>query len=139
MADHYTLLDHTADLAIQIRGADLKSLFENAGMALMHLMIAGSTIARPTSTEISVRGQDLTDLMVRWLGEILYLFSGDSRVVTSIHIQVIRPEGLTALVEAVPFDARSHEVQTDVKAVTYYQAEVARMDDHWLARIVFDI
>ena len=68
----YTLFDHTADLGIKIRGSDLKNLFEEAGRALMELMIRGELFEKTSSKTISVSGGDLADLMVRWLGEILY-------------------------------------------------------------------
>jgi SHS2 domain-containing protein len=139
MAVHYRILDHTADLSIEVHGADPKNLFENAGMALMELLVGGTTPEAPTSVAISVTGQDLTDLLVRWLGEILYLFAGEDRVVTSASIRTMTAEKLEAIVEAVPFDPRSHVVRTDVKAVTYHQAQVVERGGRWVARVIFDV
>ena len=83
---NFTILDHTADLGIKIYGANLIDLFESAGKALIHLMIRINSPEKPASMKISISGDDLADLMVRWLGEILYLFEGESLVVTSISI-----------------------------------------------------
>jgi SHS2 domain-containing protein len=85
-APDYTLLDHTADLGIKVRGTDLKDLFQSAGKALMHLMVRADIPSKTTPMKISVSGEDLADLMVRWLGEILYLFAGEKLVVTSIRM-----------------------------------------------------
>jgi SHS2 domain-containing protein len=139
MAVHYRILDHTADLAIEVQGANPKNLFENAGAALMHLLIGGTSTEPPTSVEIFVTGQDLTDLLVRWLGEILYQFAGEERVVTTIFIRKMTSEGLEATLETVPFAPRSHRVLTDMKAVTYHQAQVVEKDGRWLARVIFDV
>ena len=72
-APEYTFIDHTADLGIKIRGTDLKDLFENAARALMHLMVRGGSRVETKTMKLSVSGEDLADLMVRWLGEVLYL------------------------------------------------------------------
>lgn len=139
MTKHYRVLDHTADLSIEVQGTDLKNLFENAGAALMHLLVRGARSGPCTSVEISVTGQDLTDLFVRWLGEILYQFTGEGRVVTSTCIRKMTSERIEATVEAIPFDTGSHEVLNDVKAVTYHQAQVVEKTGRWVARVIFDV
>ncbi len=140
MGNDYILLDHTADLALQVEGSNLNTLFENAGMALMHVLVGGGTSAQPLSTQIAVSGQDLSDVLVRWLGEILYLFVGDGRVVTSIRLRHASPERLEATVDCVPFDPEGHEVRTEVKGVTYHQAEVSRESSgRWTARVILDV
>ena len=93
-APDYTLLDHTADLGIRVYGTDLKDLFEGAGRALMHLMVKAEIPSKTHSMKISVSGKDLADLMVRWLGEILYLFAGENLVVTSIRMGSVSSSAL---------------------------------------------
>ena len=135
----YTFFDHTADLGIKIRGANLKELFENAGKALMHLMLRAKSYKKPDSMRISVTGDDLADLMVRWLGEILYLFEGDNLVVTSVKIESLHQFRLEASLETVPFDPRIHETLREIKAVTYHQIKVADKGGIWEARVIFDL
>ena len=135
----YTLLDHTADLGMRTWGADLKKLFENAGLALMDLMISGVSPKRALPKKISVTGDDLADLMVRWLGEILYLLVGETRVVTSIHIVDIQPSFLEADLKTVPFHPEIHEILNEIKAVTYHQIEVTEKENRWEARVIFDL
>jgi SHS2 domain-containing protein len=77
--------------------------------------------------------------MVRWLSEILYLFDGEGEVVTGVKIPVIFPSHLEAVVEKVPFDPDQHEIQHEIKAVTYHQINVAEKKDHWEAKIIFDV
>jgi SHS2 domain-containing protein len=89
--------------------------------------------------KISVSGGDLADLMVRWLGEILYLFEGDDLVVTSISIDSLTPSQLEATLETVPYDPEIHEILNEIKAVTYHQIEVSNKGDIWEARVIFDL
>jgi SHS2 domain-containing protein len=138
-APDYTLLDHTADLGIKVRGTDLKDLFESAGRALMHLMVGADIPSKTTSMEISVSGEDLADLMVRWLGEVLYLFAGEKLVVTSIRMGSVSSSYLEATLETAPFEPEFHEVLSEIKAVTYHQIQVTQKTNGWEARIIFDV
>jgi len=136
---NYTLLNHTADLGIKIRGTNLMDLFESAGNALMHVMLKSRIPGKTHSKKISVSGDDLADLMVRWLGEILYLFEGDDLVVTSVNIDSLTSTHLEATLETVPFDPEIHEILNEIKAVTYHQVQVTNKGDIWEARVIFDL
>ena len=136
---NYTLLDHTADLGIRIFGTDLIDLFETAGKALMHLMIQGESPVDASPVTISLSGADLCDLMVRWLGEILYLLEGEKLVVNSLKIADLSPSSLAAILQTVPLDLRYHEILNEIKAVTYHQIAVAQKADHWEAKVIMDL
>ena len=137
----YTLLDHTADLGIKIRGTDPINLFENAGRALIHLILKVKPPGKTTPLKLSLSGDDLADLMVRWLGEILYLFEGEHLVVTSINIGALSPSppSLEAALDTIPFDPQMHEILMEIKAVTYHQIEVVDKGDMWESSVIFDL
>jgi SHS2 domain-containing protein len=137
----YTLLDHTADLGIKIRGTDPIDLFENAGRALIHLILMIKSPGKTTPLKLSLSGDDLADLMVRWLGEILYLFEGENLVVTSINIGALSPSppSLEAALDTTPFDPQMHEILMEIKAVTYHQIEVVNKGDMWESSVIFDL
>jgi SHS2 domain-containing protein len=138
-APDYTLLDHTADLGIRVYGTDLKDLFEGAGRALMHLMVKAEIPSKTHSMKISVSGEDLADLMVRWLGEILYLFAGENLVVTSIRMGSVSSSALEATLETAPFEPEIHETLREIKAVTYHQIEVTEIPNGWETKVIFDV
>jgi SHS2 domain-containing protein len=138
-APDYTLLDHTADLGIMVRGTDLKDLFESAGRALMHLMVRAATPGKTTSMKISVSGEDLADLLIRWLGEILYLFAGENLVVTSIRLDSISSSHLEGSLETATFEPEFHEILREIKAVTYHQIQVTEKANGWEAKVIFDV
>ncbi len=136
---NFTLLDHTADLGIIVRGTDLTNLFEGAAQSMIQIMVRAKPAKKTKALKLTVSGEDLADLMVRWLGEILYLFEGENEVVTAVHIDSISPSHLDASLETVPFDLDLHEMLCEIKAVTYHQIEVAEKNNHWEARIIFDL
>lgn len=136
---NFTLIDHTADIGILVQGTNLKELFQNAGEALLQIMLKGDPGRQTLMQSLSVSGSDYADLMVRWLSEILYLFQGEKRIVNAIRIQDIRPYQLTAQIETMAFDPTLHEILYEIKAVTYHQIEVIQKDKQWQARVIFDI
>jgi SHS2 domain-containing protein len=134
----FTFLDHTADMGILVRHTDLKGLFEAAAAAMMHIMVKPVHALKAVQNDLAISGLDLTDLMIRWLGEILYLFEADRLVVTNASILTLSPNGLEARIFCAPFDPSNFEVFCEIKAVTYHQAHVGRKDNHWEARVIFD-
>jgi SHS2 domain-containing protein len=135
----FEIIDHTADLGIVVAGSNLKELFQNASHAMMRIMLEEVPEESGETTKISVQGSDLPDLMVRWLGEILYLFEGENRLVTQSKILEITPNHLDARIKTTPFSSAKHEILTEIKAVTYHQIEVIRKGGVWNARIIFDL
>jgi SHS2 domain-containing protein len=135
----FDLLDHTADLGIIVRGASLEELFEAAAKSMTSIMVISRSSDNIESETLSVLGADLPDLMVRWLGEILYLFEGEKRVLADVKIDRISPSSIDATLKTFPFDPKMHEVLREIKAVTYHQIEVAHRGDRWKAKVIFDL
>jgi len=135
----YILLDHTADLGIRIYGTDLTDLFENACNSLIDLFLNIKSPRNSTPFQITIESEDLEDLMVRWLGEILYLFDGDNTVVISNKISKLSQNHLMATLETVTFDPLIHEITREIKAVTYHNIQVIEKKGTWEAAIIFDL
>jgi SHS2 domain-containing protein len=133
------LLDHTADLGIMVRGVDIKNIFERTAHAMMNIMVSRKSAGKSHNLNLSLDAEDSAELMVHWLGEILYLFHGEKKVVTRLEINSISLSHLDATLEAVPFDTDYHEVLREIKAVTFHQIEVGEKDDQWEAKIFFDL
>ena len=62
---NYKFFNHTADIGVEITGSTKKDLFVNAAEALFDVMIENKT------------GADVSDLLINFLREILYLFNGE--------------------------------------------------------------
>ncbi len=135
----FKVLDHTADLRIKVRGKDMKGLFEQAALAMMQVMISSKPGGEVNRMKLSLDAEDPAELMVLWLGEILYLFEGEKKVVIGLEIESISPADLNATLETVSFDPNCHEVVCEIKAVTYHQIEVVDKGNCWEAKIIFDL
>ena len=135
---NFTFLNHTADMGIVVRHRDLEGLFEATAAAMMQIMVRPRDVVKAAQKNLFISGEDLTDLMIRWLGEILFLFDGDREVVTNARILTFSQRALEARISCTPFDPSTFEVLCEIKAVTYHQALVRKKDDHWEARVIFD-
>ncbi len=135
---NFTFLDHTADMGIIVRHRDLEGLFEAAAAAMMHIMVRPRNVVKAAQRNLFISGEDLPDLMIRWLGEILYLFDADREIVTNAKILTLSQRSLKARISCTPFDLSTFEVLCEIKAATYHQTHVKKKDDHWEARVIFD-
>ena len=135
----YQIIDHTADLGIIVEGTDEKNLFIRAAQAMTDLMVKGDISRKTVIKDVSLQGEDFPDLMVKWLGEILYLFHGEKLFVYSMKIKSISPIMLKSTLTFSNFEPEHHQVKREIKAVTYHQISVDKTEDGWQARVIFDI
>ena len=135
----YQPIDHTGDLGMLVFGAGLHELFAHAAWGLFDLMTDAERIESRISRGLTVEAIDLEDLMVRWLGELLYAYDTDRFLTAGAVFQTLEPTRLRATLHGEPFDAARHPIDTEIKAVTYHQIAVERLDAGWQARVIFDI
>lgn len=136
---HYEIIDHTADFGIEVWGKDLKELFENAAYAMFDAITDTKELNALSEISVSVMGEDWPDLMVNWLRELLYLWTGKEQLVRIINITSISEYSLSANIKFDHFDPDRHSIKTELKAVTYHQIRVEKKDATWEAGIIFDV
>ena len=139
MKKPYTLLDHTADLRIRVFGASMPELFKNAGLALADLICDPDTLAAEETIVVDVEGDDAADLMVNYLRELLYQWTGNDKLIKLVHSVRVSDTALSARIEAARYTGDQHTILHEIKAVTYHQIVVEPVDGGWQAIVVFDI
>jgi SHS2 domain-containing protein len=139
MKKFYQILDHTADLRIRIVGETLAALFENAGLALAGLICDPDRLTPVETIRIEVAGDDPPDLMVNYLRELLYLWSGEEKLIKHVRVRKIEATTVTSDVTLAEHKPSQHVILNEIKAVTYHQITVEPTDNGWQAMVVFDI
>jgi SHS2 domain-containing protein len=135
----YETFEHTADLGLRGRAASLNELFADAGRALFSVIVANPDAVRPVrELSFANRGTRRDDLLFDWLAELLYTFD-TARVLLSDFSVDVREDGLAATARGEPFDPDRHELDMEVKAITYHGLKVERDGDGWLAEVIVDI
>ena len=135
----YEPIDHTGDLGMRVFGGDLRELFAHAAWGLFDLMTDAERIEPRISRNLTLEAIDLEDLLVRWLGELLYAYDTDRFLSAKVTFQVLEPTRLRASLSGETFDADRHPIDTEIKAVTYHRIAVERLHSGWQAQVIFDI
>ncbi|BBO84854.1 protein archease [Desulfosarcina ovata subsp. sediminis] len=138
MEKPYTLLDHTADLRIRITGGNMAELFANAGLAMADLICDPNTLISDETLTIEIEGDDPADLMVNYLRELLYQWTGNEKLINTVDILNISDNALSARLHTTRYNADQHAILSEIKAVTYHQIAVEPVADGWQATVVLD-
>jgi SHS2 domain-containing protein len=135
----FEILDHTADIGVIVYGEDLKTLFENAGKAFFHVITDLRKVRGRTERWIEIGGEALDRLMVDWLTELLYLHEVENLLFKGFEVESVGESGLRAKVKGELFQEGIHVIKTEVKAVTYHQIRVNKVNGGWKAQVIFDL
>jgi len=135
----YRQIEHTADFGIHVFGSDPRDLFSNAAHALFDLVTDIDRLSGSFRKELVVAGDDWPDLMINWLRELLYFWTGRERLVKSVEVLAISENRLTASIIFDPYDAAFHLIKQEIKAVTYHQLQVTCNPKGWESKIIFDV
>jgi len=137
---NYKFFNHTADIGIEITGRTAKTLFVNAAYALFDVMIEHKTgRAAKGEKKIIVEGTDISDLMMNFLRELLYLFNGEQFVMESCEMIQFTHKTLQARLAGESLQSNRHVVKTEIKAVTYSGLKVEKTQTGWSVRVIFDV
>jgi protein archease len=137
----YETFEHTADVGLRVRAATLEELFAEAARGLLSLIVENFDHVQPAKEfAISVPGRTgaIDYLMFDWLNELLFRFDRD-RVVFSKFAVKISDGGVQAIAWGELIDGARHQLDHEVKAITYYRLKVAQEADGWMAEIIVDI
>lgn len=128
-------VEHTADIAIRVRGRDLADLFANAAYAMACQLTDVEEVDVSRQAEIELQADDVEMLLVEWLSELLYLGERDNVVFVAFDMSRVTAHTLQALARGGPVV----EHQAHIKAVTFSEMDVRRTGEGYETIIVFDV
>jgi SHS2 domain-containing protein len=135
----YEVFDHTADIGLRIWAADRPSLYAEAARALFSLVVLKLDAVRPIEQRsFAIAGQQEDYLLFDWLTELLYTFETEHLLFSEFEVDVDR-DGLRAIARGERLDRARHELDHEVKAITYHGLKVAAAAAGWVAEVIVDI
>jgi protein archease len=135
----YETFEHTADIGLRARAADLNTLFAEAAKAFFSVIVENSDEVRAVNElSVSVEADQLDDLMYDWLAELLYLFDTEHVLLCEFDVTV-GDARVSATVRGEPVDMDRHRLDMEVKAITYHELKVERDGDGWLTEVIVDL
>ncbi|MFC1707026.1 archease [Planctomycetota bacterium] len=139
------VIDHTADVGLEVFGSRLPELFEAAADGLFSLQSNVDDVEPQEKRIVTVEGSDLPDLLVTWLSELTYLHETEGLLFRSATVTRLDEEAghLEAEVAGEPYDSARHSIRAAIKAVTYHDLNIRPTSYHgtkgYAARIILDV
>ena len=126
-AEKFRFLDHTADAKFQAYGSTLEEAFANAALAVASLMWDPAEVEPKLDHIVDVQGRDLEQLLVRFLGEIIYVLETRGFLLAAVPALAIDKENGSLRLKAVfkgDSQTARHVLSGHVKAVTYNEMRI---------------
>ena len=138
MEENWRLLDHTADVRLEIHGATLEDLFVNSAKALTSLLISDVSGSPDNDMTLSIEGADREELLIAWLREIL--FHNQVHGFLLLHISNIQLSDTRCEARIFGRSRKPHEEpEMEIKGVTYHGLTIDQTPEGLIALVVFDI
>lgn len=138
----YRLLEHTADLGIEVTAETIDKLFLESLRAMTDCITRVDRVDLVESRQLALVASDLEQLLVNWLSEAIYLFDAEGLILAGGEVRVESANSVWSLsgrVQGEPFELSRHGLKVLIKAVTFHRLQVRQRDEGWTARIIFDI
>ncbi len=134
----WKLLEHTADIRMEVRGASKEGLFLNAARGFTGLLVGESEGLPDIELALSLKADNIEELLVDWLRELLYRHETQGFILVSAEIEEISETSLRAKLSGRTLGPEE-EPEVEIKAVTYHGLSVQKNDAGYAVTIVFDI
>jgi len=147
MVKDFEVLPHTADIKIRAYGETKKELFCHALIGMFQIIgpqVPGCRVSNerviceelPQKHDIVIESPDQVALLVDFLSEALYLSDVHDEAYLDVDIHQLADKKISATLRGVKITG--FEV-VEIKAVTYHELVIKKVNDMWQADIVFDI
>jgi SHS2 domain-containing protein len=135
----HEIFEHTADFGLRIRSPDLNTLFSEAAEALFSAFVVNRGGISPVeSVKVSLPPGEPEELLHDWLSELLYLFC--TRRMVFCEFEVLFSGGdLAGIARGEKIDKKRHEIEMEVKAITWHGLKIEKIPDGYLAEVIVDI
>jgi SHS2 domain-containing protein len=135
----FETFDHTADLGLRVRAADLETLLAEAAAALFSAIVTDLASVQPRECrEIRLPVDDREYLLFDWLKQLLFLFDAEHLLFGRFEAH-LGAESFVGRAWGEPLDRERHVLEHEVKAITYHGLRVEPADGGWLAEVIVDI
>lgn len=134
----WELFAHDADVGIRGFGPDRATAFEQAAVALTHV-VTDAVVVPEVRVDVACRQSDDALLFVDWLDAIIYEMSVRKMLFGKFEVE-INGASLTGALWGEPVDPARHAPACEPKGATLTALEVGRREDGtWSAGCVVDV
>jgi SHS2 domain-containing protein len=135
----FRLIEHTGDIGFEVTGTSAADLFGRAAETLSLLIADVSSVEESDRRQIEAEGHDLEELLVAFLGEVLFLHDTEGFLVRRAAVLAGPARKVKADLFGEEYDPGRHAILREIKAVTYHGIRVRESAGVWEARVILDI
>lgn len=140
----YRVVDHTADVGLEVRAPDMEGLFVDAAKGLQNIIFSGDPAVKNGKTiPVEVKAQSSEELLVGWLREILYNIQERGLVFQGAVVEF--PDEGTMRGRAFMTEASGDlSPVVEIKLITYHGLRIERHHTEegsgfFMVRLIFDV
>ena len=142
----FKMIDHTADIGIQVYGRKLDQLFENAALGMFDILCDIEKVNERNTYAIEISGKTTEELLHAWLGELLYRQNTEGMLFMKFKVE-INGNNLTGKIKGEKYNPEKHCLKKEIKAVTYNSMQILQPDRRskktrerlFRTKIIFDV
>lgn len=139
----YRFIEHTADIAVEVKGKSLEELFLSAAMAWQESVSEPFELTNDKKIELHLSDNTAEELLVNYLSELNYHLSVYKWIMGSIEKLIIDKTynslHLSAEIIGEPIDDNKHILKEEIKAVTFHRMHIDNEEGTFTTTIIFDI
>ncbi len=141
MTKKYEFLPHTADAEFKAYGKSLEEAFTNAGLATYDIITDIKKVKPRIKRSIVIHSRTKEALLYDYIEELLFLTDTEAFLVSKISNLSIKKQKDGFMLEAtISGDiAKKHEINTQIKAVTYNDMFIKEEKGRIVIQVVVDI
>ncbi len=143
MSGSYNIIDHSADIGLEIEADTVESLFESAAVGMISIIADSNEVKSDAHFDIILSEATYEDLLVEWLKELLFIFASNNYILNKFKIKVEETDSerksLTAKCYGELFNPEKHPLKTEIKNVTYHKLNVSHSSSKWKGTVIFDL
>ena len=130
----------SGDFAFEASGETLEDLFTSCAEACFSAMAELSKIEPKIDYSINISADNLDDLLVDFLSELIYLKDAEKIFFSRFDIRIDNDNiSLNAVAQGERIDYNKHDIKVDVKAATYHNLEIKRVEKGFKVKVILDL
>jgi len=135
----YELLEHTADVAVRVRGADLGELYAGIVWAVVDLMADAARVVPSTARPLDLAAAGPEELVVALANEVLFLFESERLLLPQLEVAAATATALRGTLRGEPLDTARHGWKTELKSATYHDLALRKNEGALEVDLVLDV
>lgn len=128
-----------ADYEFEASADTLNELFKVCAIACFEAMTDTSKIECTEEFEFELEAENREELLFAFLAELIYLKDVESILLGKFNVTLIEETKLKCVCRGTRIDLSTHELRTDVKAVTYHHFKLEQTGDGYTAHVILDL